>query len=163
MRCLCKHIAVSVNTHYQDRIIITWFIIRKHSQNSNYFNGKVNENHVLLFKCASETHRSPPFKYSRKLPYVVFRIHLRSVLSSVYLQPTSRERHKLYLPTSAPWCSSSMRVGLANFRPCIRFHFPCAATAIAYAVSAFSFAIGTLFFIAVIFVLLFQMPWHVTY
>ena len=41
-------------------------------QNSNYFNGKVNENQVLLFKCASETHRSPPFKYSRKLPCVVF-------------------------------------------------------------------------------------------
>ena len=43
-----------------------------------------------------------------------------------------------------------MRVGLANFRPCIRFHSPCAATALALNASAFSFAIGTLFFIAVI-------------
>ena len=60
IRCFCKHIAVSVNTRYHGRIS-TFIIIRKHSQNSNYFNGKVNGNHVLLFKCACETNRLPLF------------------------------------------------------------------------------------------------------
>ena len=82
IRCFCKHIAVSVNTRYHSRIS-TFIIIRKHSQNSNYFNGKVNGNHVLLFKCACATHRLPVFKQSRKLPYVVFGMHFCSILSSV--------------------------------------------------------------------------------
>jgi hypothetical protein len=53
-----------------------------------------------------------------------------------------------------------MRVGLANFRPCIRFHSPCAATAIAYAVSAFSFAIGTLFFFITVILFLLERERH---
>ena len=79
IRCFCKHIAVSVNTRYHGRIS-TFIIIRKHSQNSNYFNGKANGNHVPLFKCACETDRLPVFKQSRKLPYVVFGMHFRSIL-----------------------------------------------------------------------------------
>ena len=82
IRCFCKHIAVSVNTRYHGRIS-TFIIIRKRSQNSNYFNGKFHGNHVLLFKCACETHRLPVFKQSRKLPYVVFGMHFCSILSTV--------------------------------------------------------------------------------
>ena len=42
-----------------------------------------------------------------------------------------------------------MRVGLAGFRPCIRFHSSCVTSAIAYAVSAFSFVSIRFFYIAV--------------
>jgi len=41
-----------------------------------------------------------------------------------------------------------MLVGLTGYRPCIRFHSSCAATATAYAVSAFSFVSIRVFYIA---------------
>jgi hypothetical protein len=47
-----------------------------------------------------------------------------------------------------------MRVGLAGFRPCIRFHSSCATSATAYAVSAFSFVFIRFFYIAVTLLLL---------
>ena len=82
IRCFCKHIAVSVNTHYQDRIINMFH----HSQTFTkfkLFRWKSQWEPCTSIQCACATHRLPVFKQSRKLPYVVFGMHFCSILSTV--------------------------------------------------------------------------------
>ena len=143
MRCFCKHIRVSANKHYHHDRISTFIIIHKHSQNSKFSMEKSMGTMLLLFKCACETHRLPVFKQSRKLPYVVFVLHFCSILSTVTNIPIKTQI------VSSNFRTSSMRVGLAGFRPCTRFHSSCVTSAIAYAVSAFSFVSIRFFYIAV--------------
>ena len=118
IRCFCKHVAVSVNTNYQDRIINMFH----HSQTVakfKLFQWKSQwEPCTSIQVCMCDS----PLASFQAIPETAVRSVRDAFLFYLVHRNQHHDKDTKYLPTSTPWCFSSMLVGLTGFRPCIRFH-----------------------------------------